>query len=96
MVGIEPIPDNEGFIWEVVLRESYDVDGMPNLTKQYIGQSVSIYVPPDINDIRLSNNIEAFVAFRGDESGGAFYLAHPHVRKLRSNEPTRKKRNTKR
>ena len=83
LLDIQPGPEGLGFIWKVEVTESQDIDQLPNFTRPYVGQCLSIYVHPDMKkSVQEADLIEARLFFQGDESGGAFFLCDDDVRKL--------------
>jgi hypothetical protein len=81
IVGVKP--DGAGSSWEVALEEVRDVEGMPNFAQSEVGKKIKVYAHPEIEtDLTPGDAFEAKIAFRGDERGGRFVLAHDDFRKL--------------
>lgn len=83
LTEVERGPEDLGFIWKVTVDETDDVNNLPNFARTHVGNSISIYVHPEMKQqLKAGNDIEAHVFFQGDEQGGAFFLANDDVRKL--------------
>jgi hypothetical protein len=83
LLSIEPGEEGQGTIWKVKVDASLDVDKLPNFARAHIGKVIEIIVPPDCrHKVVRGYNIEARVAYDGDERGGAFFLIENDVRKL--------------
>ena len=83
LVEIEAGPDGVGSIWKVHVDETHDVDELRNLTRGHIGETIVIYVHPDMRkEFTAGDRVAVNVSFQGDERGGAFFLMGDKVRKL--------------
>ena len=83
VVEIEAGPDGVGSIWKVHVDETHDVGQLRNLTRAHIGETIVIYVHPDMRkEFTAGDTIEVNVSFQGDERGGAFFLMGDKVHKL--------------
>ena len=67
------IKRNNDLLVKLQIIESYDLDDLPNFTKNQIGKTINV-IFPDIDDIKLiSDNIASFkIQYVGDERGGKF------------------------
>ncbi|HKV11830.1 MAG TPA: hypothetical protein VJ725_27035 [Thermoanaerobaculia bacterium] len=84
VVRIRPTPEGLGAIWDVELKEAEEVENLANLARSRVGETVSIYIHPDLKvKIRVEDFIEARILFQGDERGGAFFLKGQDVRPLK-------------
>ncbi len=80
---IAPEPGGRGSVWDIAVEKSDDVDGMPNFTRAHVGQTIQVYVHPQLSHtVAQEDSIAARVAYRGDERGGRFVLVDDHVQKL--------------
>lgn len=83
LVEILPGPDGMGKIWKVHVDESRDVGELRNLTRGRVGETLLIYVHPEMRkEFSVGDTVEFNVSFQGDEHGGAFFLLGDKVRKL--------------
>ena len=83
LVRITPEPGGRGSVWEIAVHEAGDIEGMPNFARDQVGQTIQVYVHPQLqHDLAQADQCEARVAFRGDERGGRFVLVEDDVRKL--------------
>lgn len=83
LVRIDSGPDGMGSIWSVEVIASHDVDQLPNFTQAHIGETISIYIHPEMKtSLAPGDNIQARVSYHGDERGGAFFLIDDDVSKL--------------
>jgi hypothetical protein len=81
IVGVKR--DGAGSSWEVAVEEARDVEGMPNFAQSEVGKNIEVYVHPEFETtLAPEDSFEARIAFRGDERGGRFVLAHDDFRKL--------------
>src|SRR4051812_17481446 len=72
---VRPAPGGAGSIWDVEVIESKDVEPLANFTRSRVGESVAVYVHPDLEKkIEPGDLIEARVFFQGDERSGVFFL----------------------
>lgn len=83
LVEIGPGPNGMGSIWKVHVDEARDVGELRNLTRGHVGETIIIYVHPDMTkEFQAGDAVEVNVSFQGDEHGGAFFLLGEKVRKL--------------
>lgn len=72
---VRPAPGGAGSIWDVEVTESKDVEPLANFTRSRVGESITVYIHPDLNKtIQPGDLIKARVFFQGDERSGAFFL----------------------
>jgi hypothetical protein len=83
IVGVRPEPDGHGSVWNVAVAEAHRVGDLPNFAQDRVGGTIHVYAHPQVN-LRLTeaDEVEARVAFRGDERGGRFVLVGDDARKL--------------
>lgn len=75
LVKVERGPEGVGYVWKIRVDESYDINGLPNFTKDRVGKIIPIYVPPEMGkDYKEADMVKVHVSFQGDERGGAFFL----------------------
>jgi hypothetical protein len=83
LLGIKPEPDGYGSDWQIAVDDAQDVDGLPNFARSHVGQTISVYVHPELeHDLKENDEVEARVSYRGDERGGRFALVEDDVKKL--------------
>lgn len=83
LVEIGAGPDGMGSIWTVHVDEARDVGGLPNFTREHVGETITIYVHPDMKkEFKAGDTVEVNISFQGDERGGAFFLLGEKVHKL--------------
>ena len=75
MTQVRPAPGGAGSIWDVEVIESKDVEPLANFTRSRVGESISVYIHPDLNKtIKPGDLLKARVFFQGDERSGVFFL----------------------
>jgi hypothetical protein len=83
LVRIAPDRGGRGSFWKVAVRETHDIPGMPNFAAAHVGKTINIYVHPELKSaLKKGDDLEARVAYRGDERGGLFALVEDDVRRL--------------
>ena len=83
LVEIGAGPGGMGHIWKVHVDESCDVGELPNLTLGHVGETILVYVHPEMRkEFKAGDRVEFYVSFQGDERSGAFFLLGEKVRKL--------------
>ena len=83
LVEIGTGPDGMGSTWKVHVAETREVGQFRNLARQHIGETIIIYVHPEMRkEFMEGDMVEVNVSFQGDEHGGAFFLLGDKVRKL--------------
>src|SRR5690349_11154061 len=82
VLSVQPAPGGVGTVWDVELTQVEDVGKLANLARSRVGQTLSIYIHPDLKvEIETGDLIEAHVFFEGDERGGVFFLKGQEVQK---------------
>lgn len=82
VLRVQPAPGGVGTVWDVELKQAEDAGKLANLARSQVGQTLSIYVHPDLKvPIEAGDLIEARIFFEGDERGGAFFLKGQEVQK---------------
>jgi hypothetical protein len=80
LVQVRPAPGGAGSIWDVEVIESRDVEPLANFTRSRVGESIAVYVHPDLKKkLEPGDLIEARVFFQGDERIGVFFLKDDDV-----------------
>lgn len=83
LVEIAAGPDGMGKIWKVHVDDSRDVGEFPNLTRRHVGNTLVIYVHPEMRrEFNVGDTVELNVSFQGDEHAGAFFLLAQKARKV--------------
>ena len=83
LVRIKPEPGGRGSIWEITVDEARDIEGLPNFARAHIGEMIQVYVHQELlHKLAESDELEARIAYRGDERGGRFVLIEDDVHKL--------------
>ena len=83
IVRVSPGPGGQGSVWKVAVKEAKSVGGLPNFARDRVGETINVHTNPqaDLN-LTEADEVEARVAFRGDERGGRFVLVGDDARKL--------------
>jgi len=80
---IVPEGSGRGFTWEIAVDETCDIDGLPNFAQAYVGTTIHAYIHPRLHiPIAENDQVQARVAFRGDEHGGRFILIDDDIQRL--------------
>jgi hypothetical protein len=80
VVQVRPAPGGAGTIWDVEVIESKDVEPRANFTRSRVGESIAVYVHPDLKKkIEPGDLVKARVFFQGDERSGVFFLKDDDV-----------------
>lgn len=83
LVEVSAGPEGMGSTWRVNVEEARDVGELPNLTRGCVGETIVIYVHPEMRkEFKAGDTVAVNVSFQGDEHGGAFFLLDQKVRKL--------------
>lgn len=83
LIRIKPELGGRGSVWDIEVADAHDVEGLPNFAQAYVGKAIKVYVNTQLqHDLAESDELEARIAFMGDERGGRFVLIEDDVRKL--------------
>ncbi len=84
LLQIKPEPDGWGSVWELALNNTCSIPELPNFVNDYVGRIIEVFVPPrPRHNVKERDEIEAKVAFRGDEKSGRFVLVEGEAHKVR-------------
>jgi len=67
------------YILIIEILSSEDVAGMPNFTKDKVGQSIKVYSKLEFSADLVGKTIRANVSLVGDERGGKYWIANIEV-----------------
>jgi hypothetical protein len=82
ILHVLPEADRFGAVWQVAIRDVQDVPGFTNFARSYLGNTISLFVHPGLQDRATAHDrIAAKVAFRGDERGGRFVVLDDDLQK---------------
>jgi hypothetical protein len=81
--AIMPDPSGRGHQWSISIEEVQDVLGYPNFARQYLGQSIDVFVHAAISvSAKISERLELKITYRSSGVVGRFAVISDHVVKL--------------